>query len=213
MGLGYIYGEHVDVVAKFGVLIVALAGEAFEADAVAAQNAQQQGNGVASGGEGANPAAEVGHALLEGQLQPVVIGGKVEGAGAAGHEHALLYAHEPFVFTQVLAEFLLDFLQVLSGLVEVVLFGSGVVLLAFGLGNLLTLAFELLQDVELEFGAGGAIHDFKQGAEGGVVCPRLWVADGGVEAGKEMLEAQEVADAFGQGMFEGDDGGHGSTTE
>ena len=213
MGLGHIYGEHVDVVAELGVLIVALAGEAFEADAVAAQDAQQQGDGVAGGGKGANPAAEVGHALLKGQLQPVVIRGEVEGAGAAGYEHALLYAHEPFVFTQVLAEFLLDFLQILGGLVEVVLLGGGVVLLAFGLGNLLALAFELLQDVEFEFGAGGAIHDFEQGAEGGVVCPRVWVADGGVEAGKEVLEAQEVADAFGQGVFEGDDGGHGSTSE
>ena len=65
MGLGHIYGEHVDVVAELGVLIVALAGEAFETDAVAAQDAQQQGDGVAGGGEGANPAAEVGHALLE----------------------------------------------------------------------------------------------------------------------------------------------------
>ena len=86
-------------------------------------------------------------------------------------------------------------------------------MLAFGLGNLLALAFEFLQDVELEFGTGGAVHDFKQGAEGGMVGPRFWVADGGVEAGKEVLEAQEVADAFGQGVFEGDDGGHGSTTE
>ena len=86
-------------------------------------------------------------------------------------------------------------------------------MLAFSLGNLLALAFELLQDVELEFGAGGAIHDFEQGAEGGVVGPRLWVADGGVEAGKEVLKAQEVADAFGGGVLEGDDGGHGSNTE
>ena len=105
-------GEHVDILCQAVVLVIAVDGHAIDGAGVASQNGEQHGDGLISGGEGGNPFVEVCQALLVRQLLPEIIGRQIKRAGAAGHQHALFDGHQPFVFAQMLAEFLLYALQV-----------------------------------------------------------------------------------------------------
>ena len=69
-----------------------------------AQDAQDDRGAVAQRIERPGPGGELAGALLRGPVQPVVVGGQVELAGAAGDAGALLDRHQPVVLAQVLAD-------------------------------------------------------------------------------------------------------------
>ena len=145
---------------------------------------------------------------LGGPVQPVVVGGQVELARAAGDPGALLDRHQPFVLAQVLADLAGHREQRRRGLLDVAQhagerFLGDVGIVAERQQHLL-LALELLQQVRLEVGAARDLEDLEQREQRHVVVVRIGARDEMARALEQVLQPQQRADALVQRILVGD---------
>jgi hypothetical protein len=138
-------------------------------------------------------------------VQPVMVGGQVEFADAAGNRGAALDAHQPVVLAQVVADLALHVEQRGGGLLDLVeragkrrLGDVGIV--AEGQQDL-ALALEFLHQVELEVGAAGDIEDLEQRHQRDVVLLRVVRSDEVAGLVEQVLQAQQSANALVERIF------------
>ena len=173
-----------------------------------AQDAQDDRRAVAQREQRAGPGRELADALFRGAVQPVVVGGQVELAGAARDPGALLDRHQPVVLAQVLADLAGHREQRRGGLLDVAQHAVERVLgdlrvVAEGQQHLL-LPLEFLQQVRLQVRAARHLQDLEQREQRDVVVERIGARDEVARALEQVLQAQQRADALVERVFVGD---------
>ena len=175
-----------------------------------AQHPQHDGERGVDRVDGADPGHEVGAPRVHRAVHPVVVGGQVELARAAGDAGALLDRHQPLVLAQVLAGLARQAVQVREGavdlgedLVELLLRDRRVGAQRVEEG---ALPVEFLQQVALQVRAARHLEDLEDPGEAGVVVVRAVVVQEEVDAVVEILEAEQRPHALVQGIFVGDHG-------
>ncbi len=138
-------------------------------------------------------------------LLPGVVGGQVERAGAAGDADAAADAHQPLVGRQRLAGLARGLVEVLEGHVDarddVVERRLGDGRIAAVARELLLVAIELLEDIRLQVGPGGDVHDLEHRGQRVMVVDRVVACDQAGHAVEQVFEAKHRADAFVERVF------------
>jgi hypothetical protein len=155
--------------------------------------------------DGLHPFGEVAAARLGRLLQPVVVRGQVELAGAAGDAGALLDRHQPLVLAQALpglarerVEIGESALDVAQHLVQLVLADRGV---AAQRVEERALAVQFLQEIALQVRAARDLEDLEDAGERGVVVVRVVETEEVIDPGVEILQPEQRADALVEGIF------------
>ena len=158
---------------------------------------------------------------LDGAVHPVMVGGQVELARAAGDARALLDGHEPLVLAQVLARLARQAVQVREGAVDLARgcwssFSSEIAGLARSASRKVRWRSSSCSRSLFRSARLGHLEDLEDPGEAGVVVVRAVVLQEEVHAVVEILEPQQRAHALVQGIFVGDHGrvdpGSGTTS-
>ena len=160
---------------------------------ISTQNFQQQMHRMIGGHHKFAPTMQILPALCRINLLPKIITRQLNRRCSARHQHPLFYRHQPFIFTNMLPKFLLHFLQILRRLVQPLQHRR--IILIF---LTLPLAFQLLQNIQLQFRTRRAFHNLKQRAQRNMVRPFIIARGGMVEAVEQMLNANQAANALSQ---------------
>ena len=141
-------------------------------------------------------------------MQPVVIRGQIEFAHAAGNAGALLDRHQPFVLAQILTDLAGHVEQRRTRLLD---FGNDLIQHVLGDFRIvaerqqhLFLPLQFLQQVRFQVGAARDLEDFEQREQRGVVIDRILAGEKEARAIEQVLQAQQRADAFVEGILVSD---------
>jgi hypothetical protein len=153
---------------------------------------------------------ELGGALLGGLFQPEVIGGGVERAQTSRNVGARAQSHQPFVFAQIVIHAPDHAEEGGAGPFDTLHQRCDALRIDLLDGQReqgRTLAIELLHQVEFEIGAPGDVGELEEGDERGVMIVAVCAPQEVGPALPGVFEAQQGADALGEGEFEENHGG------
>ena len=134
------------------------------------------------------------------EVQPVMVGGQIKLAGATGDSGALLDRHQPIVVAKMLADF--PRLREQAPACDVDLGEHRIERPRLDRGVMLewrkqlALPFQLLQDVGLEVGARGDVHDLEQREKSRMVIGGRSLAGEEQGAAVQILQPHQRADAL-----------------
>ena len=176
--------------------------------AAGSEESQHDGQAVTDRQQRLNPGHQVTATQFHITVEPVVVGRQVEFAGAAGNRRAAADVHQPLVLAQVLPGFARHGEQRSRGLLDFVeragqcLFGN-LRIVAEGQQDL-ALAFEFLDQVDLEVGAACYFKDLEQGDEGDMVFERAFRPNKMHDLFEKVFQPEQRADPLVERIFVGD---------
>ena len=147
-------------------------------------------------------------------MQPGVVAGQIEGAGAAGNARAIADGHQPFVLDQQLTGFTILLAQLGVGGVDLTndfvehLDGNH---RAGAVGvELLTLALQVFEQIRLQIGARSHIHDLEKRGDRKMVIDIAVALQEHIQTAQQILQPQVGAHAFVEGVLVNNHGMVGS---
>ena len=173
-----------------------------------AQQPQDDPGGVADRIERTVPALEVPVAGVARAVQPVMVRGQVELAGAARDRRALLDCHQPVVLAQRLADLAGHREKPRMRMLHVAQHAGEDFLVDVRVGAVrgehAALPVELLQQVGLEVRPARDLHDLEEREQRRVMLHRVGALEEEARPVEEVLEPQHRADALDQRIFVSD---------